>query len=87
MGLDTVELVLLIEEHFQIEIADEAASKITTVGELHEYVYGQLKRRGRTDIGYNQVFHDMRDMLCTKFGVPYAAVVSEARIVKDLQLN
>ena len=87
MGLDTVELVLLVEEHFQIDIPDEAASEIVTVGQLHEYVFGQLQRRRRTDFGYNQVFHDIRDMLCTKFGVPYTAIVSEARIVKDLQLE
>jgi acyl carrier protein len=37
-SLDTVELVMALEEEFDIEIPDEDAEKITTVGEAIEYV-------------------------------------------------
>ncbi len=37
-SLDTVELVMALEEKFDIEIPDEDAEKITTVGEAIEYV-------------------------------------------------
>ena len=37
-SLDTVELVMALEEEFDIEIPDEAAEKITTVQETVEYI-------------------------------------------------
>ncbi|MFH0827537.1 MAG: acyl carrier protein [Candidatus Omnitrophota bacterium] len=37
-SLDTVELVMAFEEEFSIEIPDEDAEKITTVGEAIKYI-------------------------------------------------
>lgn len=40
-SLDTVELVMAFEEEFNIEIPDEDAEKITTVGQAIEYIEGK----------------------------------------------
>jgi acyl carrier protein len=37
-SLDTVELVMALEEEFSIEIPDEDAEKILTVGKALEYI-------------------------------------------------
>ena len=37
-SLDTVELVMALEEAFDIEIPDEAAEGITTVGDAVKYI-------------------------------------------------
>ncbi|WP_411346070.1 acyl carrier protein [Paenibacillus sp. WLX1005] len=37
-SLDVVELVMELEEEFDIEISDEDAEKITTVGEVVNYI-------------------------------------------------
>ena len=37
-SLDTVELVMALEEEFGIEIPDEDAEKMTTVGEAIKYI-------------------------------------------------
>ncbi|GAB4381284.1 MAG: acyl carrier protein [Calditrichia bacterium] len=42
-SLDTVELVMAFEEEFNIEIPDEDAQKITTVGSSIEYLSKKLK--------------------------------------------
>jgi len=38
MGLDLVELVLRVEETFDLAIRDEEAGELDTVGKLHDYV-------------------------------------------------
>lgn len=38
MGLDIVELMVRVEEEFRIEIEDEEASYISTVGQLHTLI-------------------------------------------------
>ncbi|NPA13048.1 MAG: acyl carrier protein [Aquificae bacterium] len=37
-SLDVVELIMAFEEEFDIEIPDEDAQKITTVGDVIEYI-------------------------------------------------
>ena len=41
-SLDTVELVMAFEEEFEIEIPDEDAEKLETVGNAIEYLNGKL---------------------------------------------
>ncbi len=40
-SLDTVELVMALEEEFEIEIPDEDAEKILTVGKALDYIKGK----------------------------------------------
>ena len=42
-SLDTVELVMALEEEFDCEIPDEEAEKITTVQQAIDYVNANLK--------------------------------------------
>lgn len=45
MGLDSVELVMHVEEEFEIEIPDEEASAMRTVGQLHNGVMRLIAAR------------------------------------------
>ena len=42
-SLDTVELVMALEEEFECEIPDEEAEKITTVAQANAYVEANSK--------------------------------------------
>ena len=42
-SLDTVELIMEFEEEFDLEIPDEDAEKITTVGAALEYINNHAK--------------------------------------------
>ena len=41
-SLDTVELVMALEEEFECEIPDEEAEKLTTVGQAIDYINANL---------------------------------------------
>lgn len=43
-SLDTVELIMALEEEFEIEIPDEKAEKIKTVGEAIDYIEANAKK-------------------------------------------
>lgn len=41
-SLDAVEIIMAIEDEFNVEIADEVAEKLSTVGELVDYILSQI---------------------------------------------
>ena len=43
-SLDTVELVMALEEEFSLEITDEDAEKITSVGDAIDYIKANAKK-------------------------------------------
>jgi len=42
-SLDTVELVMALEDEFDLDIPDDEAEKLTTVGKAMDYVQGNAK--------------------------------------------
>ncbi len=42
-SLDTVELVMALEDEFHLDIPDEDAEKLTTVGRAMDYIVGHVK--------------------------------------------
>jgi acyl carrier protein len=44
-SLDTVELVMALEEEFGIEIPDEDAEKMTTVGDAVKYIEDKIAKK------------------------------------------
>ncbi|OYD13621.1 acyl carrier protein [candidate division WOR-3 bacterium JGI_Cruoil_03_44_89] len=44
-SLDTVELIMALEEKFDLEIPNEEAEKLTTVGKAIEYVENKMKKK------------------------------------------
>ena len=47
MGLDSVELVLAIEEDFQIEISNEVTARVLSVRHMRDLIVDELRRVGR----------------------------------------
>ena len=46
-SLDTVELVMALEEEFEIEIPDEDAEKMTSVGEAIRYIEEKAQKNAK----------------------------------------
>ena len=51
MGIDSVELVLAVQQEFDLDIPDDAASEITSFGHMCEFVCGRLEERERQSGG------------------------------------
>jgi acyl carrier protein len=87
MGLDSVELVMKVEEHFDITIPDDQASQLTTVGKLHAWVVGELSRLNRGKIDSTTVFDELRELICDQLSISPDRVVPGARFVQDLDID
>lgn len=44
-SLDIVEMIMELEEEFEIQIPDEQAEKIKTVGEAIDYIESELRKK------------------------------------------
>jgi hypothetical protein len=69
MGLDTVELVLAVEDVFGMEIPDEVAQHLATVGALHEFVVAELIRLERPNVNRDIVYDVLRNLICMQLEV------------------
>ena len=87
MGLDTIELVLAVEKHFDVQIPDEDASRLATVGKLHYWLINELTRLNRGPVDYQRTFLELRQLICEHADVEPEAVVPDARFVQDLRLD
>ena len=65
MGLDTVELVITVEENFGIHIPDKDAQEITTVGQLVRYVQSTVRNEGEPTCATSHMFYRLRRELMT----------------------
>ena len=69
MGLDVVELVMRVEEEFEIAIADEEASQLETVGQLHLCVLTKLGLTSPNPCLSSATFYQLRRAMLPLSGV------------------
>lgn len=69
MGLDAVELVMAVEEKFDINITDEEASNTLTVGDLKRLVLSKVALANNTGCLTQRAFNLIRKTAMAQFGV------------------
>ena len=88
MGLDTVELIMTVEDLFEIEIPDNHAENISTVQQLADYVFEKIKtkptyeNRSKEDFE-EQILRLVEDMT----GVPYNEIKMSHSFTNDLGMD
>lgn len=87
MGLDTVELILAVEEEFKIKVPNEVAAQLFTVGDLHEFVVAEIVRCRQVQVDRDAIYDVLRDLICSQLGVTSDAVVPIAHFVRDLRVD
>jgi acyl carrier protein len=87
MGLDTVELVMEIEEAFDISIPDDRASKMLTVGDVYEFILEKTTDatlQSSASLTAADVWNSLQLIVAEQLGVDRSIVVPHARFVQDL---
>jgi acyl carrier protein len=83
MGLDTVELVMAIEEEFSIEIANGEAANLAVLGEMHNYILKALRQRGESP-DPAELWERLKAIVIDQLGVLPKDVVPSAHVIRDL---
>ncbi len=90
MGLDSVEMMMAIEEEFDINIADEEAVILDTVGKLYQHILDVLYSNQSGESGQvdeSKVWERMKDIIVTQLGVSPEQVTEDANFVADLGID
>ncbi|GAA6152175.1 hypothetical protein [Pseudoteredinibacter isoporae] len=87
MGLDTVELVMWVEEEFGITVSDDEASVTYTVGDLAELIAQKVNAQYGKSWTYAEPLPRIIDILVKDYGVKRERINTASRIVDDLGLE
>jgi acyl carrier protein len=78
MGLDTVELVIAIEDAFEIRIANADAAKLTTPAEVTDYLMSRLRTSSGAPCPSQAGFYRLRSVLMKEFGIPRQQILPDS---------
>jgi len=84
MGLDFVELIISIEDAFDIAIEDEQASKVVTVDDCYKLILNQIGNSEVKSWSDEQVWEAMKNIIVSELGVKPVDVVPSAKFIEDL---
>ena len=89
MGLDSVELLLRVEREFDVELSDDEASSIFTVGDLHHCLVRKWEAKARKDRlnGIEPTWQALCDVIVDQLVIPPDQIAPNARIVEDLGID
>jgi acyl carrier protein len=88
LGLDTIEFVLEAEQCFGLEIPDEDAATVETVGQFSRYIHNRLVCcAAGAAADESAAFERVCDQLERQFRIDRRLVRHDSRFVKDLGLD
>jgi acyl carrier protein len=83
MGLDAVEIVMEVEDHFGVSVPDEVASRCITVADLQRAIISLLVAKGQprsTDLEV-EVYRHLVNIIVDQTGMNAADIRPESRWV------
>lgn len=80
MGLDSVEILVNVENAFGITISNYEAEKIYTVGDIYNIVWRNIQGRQSMRCRSQQLFYKLRYTLINKYKVPREAIELDASL-------
>lgn len=84
MGLETVEILMQIEEQFEIRIPTQTFyGDLLILGELHKHLVLRLKERGEA-VDDSHVWQRLRALVAAQLGVAEDVVTPQSHLVDDL---
>ncbi|VAW67080.1 hypothetical protein MNBD_GAMMA09-2726 [hydrothermal vent metagenome] len=87
MGLDTVELLMAIEDEFGIHIDDDDALKLTTPEEAANYVYSRVRQSIKDPCLSQKGFYKLRKIIATTFHIDRKQIKSDSSLEELLGDN
>jgi len=80
MGLDSVELLMAVEEKFGISISDEEAQRTLTVGDMKRLVQAKLDVADNASCLTQRAFHVIRKNATAEFGLQRRGLRPDTRL-------
>jgi len=87
MGLDSVELVLAIEEEFGVDIPDHDAEKMVTVGVIYEWLKIRIATTEPIACLTQRVFYKLRRALIENYRLERHLIAPDTRLTDLLTLD
>ena len=86
MGLESVEIIMEVEDHFGVSVPDEVASNCFTVADLRRVLVELLVRKGRprsADLEA-EVYRDLVKIIVDQTGLKASDVRPESKWIGDI---
>ncbi|SHH72945.1 acyl carrier protein [Chryseolinea serpens] len=87
MSLDTVELIINMEKHFNIAIPDQEAGQIYTVQDIVNCVYSKISARPEKAVHIKEIEETVIRILSESSGIPANEIQLSHSITGDLGLD
>lgn len=86
MGLDSVELVMEFEDEFELQIPDEVAERMRTIGDVVSYI-GMRSSCLDDDARMTDIRSRVCWIVAEQMGVPIEGLFDKTRFVEDLHVD
>lgn len=80
MGLDTVELIMKVEDHFGIKISDQEAEQISTIQDFSDVVYKHIEHRAPEKCISQLLFYRLRQTVKRIFELDVAPITPKTKL-------
>lgn len=87
MGLDTVELIINMEKHFDIAIPDQEAGQIYTVQDIVNCVYSKISARPEKTMDMKEIEETVIRIVSESSGIPAHEIRLSHSITDDLGMD
>jgi acyl carrier protein len=87
LGLDQAELVMAIEDTFKIELPDDEAAQVRTVGDCFDLIISKLDTKDLTNDQRDQVWETLCGVIVNQLGVEREEIERETTFLDDLGVD